>query len=123
MLVFIAKRLSFMVFTMLAVSVLLFLLLEISPDGVAVSVLGPYSSEEQRQLWLEQHGYFEPLWFRYGAWLMKFATGDFGDSVRFSAPVADLLWPRLWNTAILGFAMSPSFCGRSVSVACGGDGS
>jgi peptide/nickel transport system permease protein len=103
MLVFIAKRLGFMVVTMLAVSILLFLLLEISPEGVAVNVLGPYSSDEQRQLWLEQHGYFEPLWYRYGAWLFNFATGNFGDSVRFAAPVADLLWPRLWNTAILGF--------------------
>ena len=30
-------------------------------------------------------------------------TGDFGESVRFKAPVADILWPRLWNTAILAF--------------------
>ena len=103
MLTVIAKRLAFMALTMLVVSLLLFLLLEISPGSVATKVLGPYSSEEQRRLWLEQNGYFEPLWVRYGAWLWDFVTGDFGQSIRFKVPVAEVLWPRLWNTAILGF--------------------
>ena len=29
--------------------------------------------------------------------------GDFGHSTRFNAPVADVLWPRLWLTAKLMF--------------------
>jgi peptide/nickel transport system permease protein len=99
----ISKRIGFMVLTMLVVSILLFLLLEYSPGSVATKVLGPYSSEESRQLWLERHGYFEPLWWRYGAWLGNFMSGEFGDSVRFKVPVSEILWPRLWNTAILGF--------------------
>ena len=103
MLIMISKRIGFMVLTMLAVSIILFLLLEFSPGSVATKVLGPYSSDEARQLWLERHGYFEPLWWRYGAWLGNFMSGEFGDSVRFKVPVADILWPRLWNTAILGF--------------------
>jgi peptide/nickel transport system permease protein len=103
MIVFMCKRLGFMVVTMIVVSTLLFLLLEIDAENVAVGVLGPYSNDEQRRLWLEAHGYFEPLWLRYGTWLMKFASGDFGQSIRFNVPVAEVLWPRLWNTAILGF--------------------
>ena len=93
-----------MVLTMIIVSLLLFLLLEISPGNVATKVLGPYSNEEQRNIWLEANGYFEPLYVRYFSWLWNFASGDFGDSIRFKVPVADVLWPRLWNTAILGFA-------------------
>jgi len=103
MLILISKRLGFTVLTMIVVSMLLFLLLEISPGNVATKVLGPYSSEESRQLWLEAHGYFEPLWWRYGTWLGNFLSGEFGDSIRFKVPVADILWPRLWNTAVLGF--------------------
>ena len=99
-----AKRVGFMALTMIVVSLLLFLLLEISPGNVATKVLGPYSNEEQRNLWLEAHGYFEPLYVRYFSWLWHFVTGDFGESIRFKVPVADVLWPRLWNTAILGFA-------------------
>ncbi len=103
MVLFILRRLGTMALTMLVVSLLLFLLLEFTPGNVATKVLGPYSSEEQRNLWLEAHGYFEPLWYRYGTWLGRFVSGDFGDSIRFKVPVADVLWPRLWNTAILGF--------------------
>jgi len=103
MIIFILRRLGTMALTMLVVSILLFLLLEYTPGNVATKVLGPYSSDEQRQLWLEAHGYMEPLWFRYLSWLGNFVTGDFGESIRFKVPVADVLWPRLWNTAILGF--------------------
>ena len=103
MLIMISKRIGFMILTMLVVSMLLFMLLEFSPCNVATKVLGPYSSEEARQLWLERHGYFEPLWYRYGSWLGNFLSGEFGDSVRFRVPVSEVLWPRLCNTAILGF--------------------
>lgn len=105
MLIFIVKRLGFMILTMVVVSLLLFLLLEISPGNVATKVLGPYTSEEQRNLWLEQHGYFKPLYVRYFSWLGNFATGDFGESIRFKVPVSEVLWPRLGNTAILGAAV------------------
>lgn len=105
MFVLLLKRIAFMVITMIVVSVLLFLLLEISPGSVATKVLGPYSSEEQRNLWLEQHGYFEPIYVRYFSWLGNFVTGDFGESIRFKVPVSEVLWPRLGNTVILGVAV------------------
>ena len=98
MLIFILKRLGKMVFIMLTVSLLLFLLLEVNIESVAVRVLGQYSTVEQRNIWLEDNGYFDPLYQRYGRWLGGFATGDLGDSVRFRAPVADVMWPRLKNT-------------------------
>ncbi len=103
MLVFIGRRFALMVLTMVIVSLLLFILLELQPGSVATKVLGPYSSEEQRQLWLEANGYLRPLWIRYLDWLGGIVTGDFGESVRFKAPVSDVLWPRLWNTAVLAF--------------------
>jgi peptide/nickel transport system permease protein len=104
MLIFVGKRIGFMILTMVVVSILLFLVLEITPGNVARGVLGPYSSEEQRNLWLEAHGYFRPFYVRYFDWLGNFASGNFGDSVRFKVPVSEVLWPRLANTAILGIA-------------------
>ena len=93
-----------MALTMIVVSILLFLLLELNPGSVATKVLGPYSSEEQRQIWLEQNGYFDPLYLRYFRWLGDFVVGNFGDSIRFKTPVGDVLWSRLGNTGILGLA-------------------
>ncbi len=46
MLVFVVRRLGTMALTMVVVSALLFLLLEINVEGVAIKVLGAYSSEE-----------------------------------------------------------------------------
>jgi len=102
MLVFMVRRFGTMILTMLVVSILVFLLLEINVESVAIKVLGPYTSEEQRNLWLERNGYFDPAILRYLRWLGNFVVGDFGQSVRFKVPVSDVLWPRLANTGILG---------------------
>jgi peptide/nickel transport system permease protein len=104
MLVFIARRFGTMVLTMVVVSILLFLLLEINVDGVAIKVLGPYSDPESREIWLVKNGYRNPFYERYIHWLGNFIVGDFGDSVRFKVPVGNMLWPRLGNTGILGLA-------------------
>jgi len=104
MLIFAGKRLGALVLTMFVVSVLLFLALEFTPGDVATKVLGPYSSEEQRRLWLEANGYSAPLLERYFSWAANFVVGDWGQSIRFKVPVSEILWPRLGNTAILGIA-------------------
>lgn len=104
MLIMISRRIGSMLLTMLVVSIVLFLLLEVDSRSVATKVLGPYSSQEQREIWLEEHGYNDPLPERYVRWLGSFVVGDFGESVRFKVPVANVLWPRLANTGILGAA-------------------
>lgn len=172
----IARRLVLMALTMLAMSGIIFLILELDPEGVARKALGQFSTPEQRVAWLATNGYYravpvgpsgfaaqkraeeagnfvypvsktrsviynapeegseitppdsgtalsemspeqlemarqmEPVRIspapRYARWLGKFVTGEFGESYRFKVPVADILWPRLGNTAILaGLAM------------------
>jgi peptide/nickel transport system permease protein len=104
MVTLVVKRIGFMIFTMIIVSLILFLLLETELTGdPAARVLGQFSNQEQRELWREQHGYNQPVVVRYLKWLGNFATGDLGESIRFKGPVADVMLPRLWNTAILGF--------------------
>ncbi len=102
MLIFVVRRFGTMALTMLVVSILVFLLLEINVESVATKVLGPYTSQEQRELWLERNGYTDPAVWRYLRWLGNFVIGDFGNSVRFKVPVSDVMWPRLANTGILG---------------------
>jgi len=106
MLRFIAKRLLTTAAQMLVMSMLLFGYALLFDGDVAIQVLGPYSSEEQRNLWLEANGFMDPVHVRYSRWLGDVLVGDFGKSTRFQAPVAELLWPRLLNTAILaGFVL------------------
>jgi peptide/nickel transport system permease protein len=101
MLRLVLRRLGYLVLTMLAASLILFGLFELSPESVAVDALGQFSSAEQRALWLTQHGYDRPAAIRYFAWLGNFVTGDLGMSRIFNAPVAKVLLDRLGNTAIL----------------------
>jgi len=104
MLIFVLRRAGTMVLTMVVVAILLFLLLERDKESVATKVLGPYSLQEQREIWLEDNGYNDPLYVRYFTWLGDFVVGDFGQSVRFRTSVAEVLWPRLANTGILALA-------------------
>lgn len=104
MVVLILKRIGFMIFTMIIVSIILFLLLETGLAGdPATRVLGNFATDEQKEMWRDQHGYNQPLPIRYGKWLGNFARGDLGRSIRFKTDVKEVLFPRLWNTVILGF--------------------
>ena len=100
---FIVRRLGQMVLIMAVVSAVLFLTLELDVENVAVKVLGQYSTQEQRELWLRDNGYHDPLHERYLRRLGGFITGDLGESIRFRQPIGDVMWGRLWNTAILAF--------------------
>ena len=65
MLILTLKRLASMILIMLVVSFILFSIFETDKLAVAGKVLGPYSSTEQRELWLDQNGYNEPFLERY----------------------------------------------------------
>jgi len=104
MVLLLLKRIGFMIFTMIVVSIILFILLETGLTGdPATRVLGNFASAEQKEMWRDQHGYNQPVIIRYAKWLGNFATGDLGTSIRYKGPVKDVLLPRLWSTAILGF--------------------
>lgn len=101
MLILILRRLGSMALIMLVVSVILFAIFETDKFAVAGKVLGPYSSDEQREIWLEKNGYNEGFWTRYVIWAGNAARGDFGQSLQLKVPVSEVLWPRLANTGIL----------------------
>jgi len=90
-----------MALTMLAVSLLVFLALEVNGESVAVKVLGQFSTGDQRHLWLAQNGYFDPLPLRYGRWLWGFLQGRWGVSTYYHADVRSLIAPRLAASAVL----------------------
>jgi peptide/nickel transport system permease protein len=101
MLMFLARRLGAMAATMLTVSLLVFLVLEMNIDGVAAKVLGQFSTAAQRHDWLLQHGYFNPLPVRYARWLWAFVRGDWGQSTYYHADVRALIAPRLAASGLL----------------------
>jgi peptide/nickel transport system permease protein len=105
MLMMMLKRATAMVLIMAVVSFILFSIFETDKLAVAGKVLGPYSSTEQREIWLEENGYNEPFLARYLAWAGNALKGEFGKSLQLKVPVSEVLWPRLTNTAILGLSL------------------
>jgi peptide/nickel transport system permease protein len=101
LLAFTARRLGGMALTMLTVSLLVFLVLELNVDSVAAKVLGQFSTLDQRHAWLLHNGYFDPLPLRYGRWAWGFLTGRWGLSTYYHADVRALIAPRLAATGLL----------------------
>lgn len=97
----IAYRLLNAAISIALVSIAIFLLFEFSPETVAAEALGQYSTPEQRLLWLEAHGYLQPLPVRFLDWVLRCLRGEFGASRVFAAPVSAVLWPRLGASALL----------------------
>jgi peptide/nickel transport system permease protein len=101
MLAFFLKRLASLVFTMLVVSALVFAAFEFTPGQVATKVLGPFSTQDQRDRLTEELGLNRPVYERYFEWLGNVLTGDLGYSTLYKLPVNDIIWDRLGNTLML----------------------
>jgi peptide/nickel transport system permease protein len=101
MLAFFLKRLASLVFTMLVVSALVFAAFEFTPGQVATKVLGPFSTQDQRDRLMEELGLNRPVYERYFEWLGNVLTGDLGYSTLYKLPVNDIIWDRLGNTLML----------------------
>ena len=98
---FLAWRVLYLVLTMLAVSFLVFALMEFAPGDVAQKILGPFATDDQVVRLTERLGLDRPLLVRYGEWLGQVLTGDLGQSTLYKVPVAEIIWDRLGNTALL----------------------
>ena len=98
---FILRRLSFMLITLLASSILIFIATQILPGDVARMVLGRFATEEALANLREQLGLNRPLIEQYFSWLVNFIQGDWGMSLSSSTPVMELVFGRLRNSAML----------------------
>ena len=98
---FLLARLGEVCGVMLAVSFLIYLVLEHDAASVAAKVIGQYSTDDQRALWLAENGYNAPFIERYLRWLGRFVTGDWGNSSHFREQVAVLLPQHLARTGVL----------------------
>lgn len=98
MLRFFLKRLVDLVITMVAVSVIIFLLLEFTPGDVAQKILGPFATADQVARLTQEMGLNRPVWVRYLEWMGQILTGDLGYSTTYKTDVNNIIWDRLGNT-------------------------
>jgi peptide/nickel transport system permease protein len=101
MLAFLGKRLLSLIFTMLAVSALVFAAFEYTPGQVARKVLGPFATQDQVDQLTERMGLNRPVYERYFDWLGNTLSGDLGYSTLYKTEVNNIIWDRLGNTLVL----------------------
>ncbi|MGI6558052.1 MAG: ABC transporter permease [Limnochordia bacterium] len=93
-----------MVVTVLLVSTISFVFLQVIPGDPAQVILGTEASPEALQDLRRQLGLDRPLGLRYWTWLRGLLRGDLGESLRYQRPVVELLWERLPVTLVLAAA-------------------
>ena len=105
MALFILRRLGVMLATMLALTFVVFALVNLEPNlrKLALEQNNNRMEAEAVDRWLEENGYREPMVERYAAWAGAAFSGDFGQSTRFRAPVNAVVWERLAYTGTLAF--------------------
>jgi len=97
----ILRRIALGILTLLLVSALIFAGTQLLPGDVASAILGQNATPESLAVLREQLGLDQPILQRYITWLTGFVTGDLGNSLANQQPVAELLWPRFYNTMAL----------------------
>jgi peptide/nickel transport system permease protein len=91
--------------TLLLVSGVIFVILEVLPGDVASRILGRDATPETLALVRAQLHLNDPAVERYLRWLGGMASGDFGTALTSSRPITRILAPRIFNTVLLaGYA-------------------
>ncbi|MCK1390971.1 ABC transporter permease [Bradyrhizobium sp. 1] len=103
MLSFLIRRLLQTIPTVLAVVLLVFVLFSVVPGSI-VSSMSDDSDPQVELRMKKQLGLDDPLYVRFGAYIAKLATGDFGTSFRTREPVTAMIAKRIWPTLQLIFA-------------------
>ena len=101
---FLVRRAGMSLVTLLAVSMLVFMLARLQGDPRAV-MLSDYTTNEQYEAWGREMGLDKPIAIQYLVYIGKVIKGDLGDSLlQDGTSVATLLWRRIPNTVELALA-------------------
>jgi len=111
MLPYIAKRFLFMIPTLIAISIVVFVVINLPPGDFvdrlvaqarsSGEVVSPQEEASMRQV----YGLNDPLPVQYFRWISGIVLrGDFGTSFRWKLPVNTLIWERLGLTFVLSIS-------------------
>ncbi|MGI6379677.1 MAG: ABC transporter permease [Anaerolineae bacterium] len=108
MLKFIANRLLLFIPTLIAISIVTFVLIQLPPGDYVTSYLmeleqsGQEVTAELATALRQRYGLDDPMVIRFFKWIGNIVLrGDFGYSMQWNRPVGDLIWERIgWTVAI-----------------------
>jgi peptide/nickel transport system permease protein len=99
MLAVVTKRVLALVPTAIVGTIIIFLIVQLTPGGVAEAIAGPDATRDFILQIKHELGLDRPLYVQYGAWLWHMAHGDFGQSLLTREYMTTLIAQRLPVTA------------------------
>ncbi len=110
MLTYLGRRLSTMFLTLLAISGLVFIIIQLPPGDylsahiAELEAQGELVPREKIEFLREQYGLDRPMYEQYFRWLFGLLQGDLGYSFEHNLPVSEVVGDRLLLTLVLNFA-------------------
>lgn len=104
---FICRRAAIGLITVWAISIVSFIIIELPPGDFVTTYIaqlvesGAASSEEDAAQLRADYGLDKPIYVRYVNWLKAVLQGDFGQSLGWDRPVADLIGDVIGVTLLL----------------------
>lgn len=107
MLEFLTRRILLLVPTVIFISMIAFVVIQLPPGDFLTSYIatlqaaGENVDSAQIESLRQQYGLGEPIHIQYFKWVSGMFQGNFGQSLQWKAPVKDLIWERLVLTVVL----------------------
>lgn len=95
MIQFLTRRLMLLIPVMIGILLVTFAIVRLIPGNPCVTMLGERATPQKCEAFMERYGLNESIAVQFGKYLYNMATGDFGESIRFTRPVADIIAERL----------------------------
>lgn len=110
MLAYLARRLLTMLLTLLVISALVFVIIQLPPGDYLTTLIAELQSQGEQvaqakiDFLRQQYGLDRPMIEQYGIWLWGLLHGDLGFSFEYNKPVAQVVGDRLLLTVLLNVA-------------------
>jgi len=110
MLAFVIRRILYMIPTLLAISVVVFIIIQLPPGDYLTTLIAALSSQGETvnqdaiRALSERYGLDQPWYIQYFYWMRNIILHfDFGNSFEYNRPVTDLIGQRLVFTMLISF--------------------
>jgi peptide/nickel transport system permease protein len=110
MLTYCVRRIMMMIPTLVAISILVFIIIQLPPGDYLTTYVNELQSQGERvdqgkiEFLKQQYGFDRPYWQQYLIWVGGMLVGDFGHSFEYDLPVRDVVGDRLYLSFLLSFS-------------------
>jgi peptide/nickel transport system permease protein len=107
---YLVQRLILAVLTVLAISVLAFVIIQLPPGDYITSYIaqmagsGGAVSEQEIEGLRQEYGLDKPMLVQYFRWMRQVVQGRFGMAMEWRRPVSEVIGDRLWLTMVVSVA-------------------